>query len=330
MLTIGSLKLKSDLILAPMSGVSDLPFRNLNRRFGCEFAFVEMINVRSLGYKSIKTGQLLSSDSADRPLGIQLLAGDERYLRRGLDILRAYKFELLDFNAACPARKVVRRGEGASLLKVPKKLAALLKVAVAHSKVPVTVKIRTGWDKNSLNARDVALACQDAGISALFIHGRTRTQEYSGSVDYSLIGEVKKALAIPVIASGDILSSQLAKKMRDETGCDGILIARGAFGNPWIFEEISYFLQRGTTLKRPSQDTIVDTMLQHFQACVEFYGPRVSVTIFRKFFSWYTKGFRRVRPLREEANRLKTAEGMRANIEKCRALPQRRTEPVLV
>lgn len=320
MLKLGSLKLESNLILAPMSGVSDLPFRLLNRRFGCELAFVEMINVRALGYKSMKTEHLLTTTSHDKPLGVQLLAGEEKWLKRGLDILKKYHYDILDFNAACPARKVTRRGEGASLLKDSKKLQKLLSIIVKTAKVPVTVKIRAGWDKVTINAVEVGKACQDAGIDALFIHGRTKTQEYSGQVDYTVIHSVKKALRIPVIASGDIFSAQLAKKMIDETGCDAVLVARGAFGNPWIFQEIPYYFKHGKAPARPDADAIVDTMLEHYKGCIDFYTSAVSVSIFRKFFGWYTKGFRGVRPLREESNRARTAEKMIQIIEKCRNL----------
>ena len=320
MVKIGSLKLQSNLILAPMSGITDLPFRILNRAFGAELEFVEMINVRSLGYKSKKTQQLLSTQGNDSPVGIQLLGSELSYIRKGLEIVARYRFEAIDFNAACPARKVTKRGEGASLLKDPAKLQKLLRFLVENCDLPVTVKIRSGWDAHTVNAVDVARYCQDAGIKALFIHGRTRAQEYSGQVDYGVIAKVKKALHIPVIASGDILSAPLAKKMLDETGCDGLLIARGALGNPWIFSEIRHYLQSGELSTRPSRDAIVDTMIRHFEACTDFYGPKVSPTIFRKFFGWYTKGFRKIRPLREESNRIKTAEAMRKIIERCREL----------
>jgi tRNA-dihydrouridine synthase B len=225
-----------------------------------------------------------------------------------MDILQKYEFDLLDFNAACPAKKVTRRGEGASLLKDPKKLKALLKLVVKNSRVPVTVKIRAGQDKDSLNAEETALYAQDAGISALFIHGRTKTQGYSGTVDYKIIKAVKNALTIPVIASGDILSAQLAKKMFDETGCDGIAVARGALGNPWIFKEIKEYLAHGKMIFRPSRHEIMQTMLEHLGLCIDFYGERVGVVIFRKFMNWYTRGFRKIRPLREKSSRAKTKE----------------------
>jgi tRNA-dihydrouridine synthase B len=306
MLTIGNLKLRSNLILAPMAGVSDLPFRKLNHKFGCELAFVEMINARCLGHKSKKTAEILRTDKIDKPLGMQLLGCEPAYIERAMDVLVKYKFDLLDFNAACPERKVTRRGEGASLLQEPEKLAKLLKIVVRRSPVPVTVKIRTGYDKDSINAPEVACYARDAGVKAIFIHGRTKQQLYSGSVDYETIRKVKKAVDVPVIGSGDVFSGELAKKMFGETGCDGILVARGALGNPWIFEEIRHYLKTGHEPPKPEMEEIIRTMLEHLDLSVEFFGPKYGVVIFRKFFGWYTKGFRKIRPLRETISRLKT------------------------
>jgi len=293
-----------------MAGISDLPFRLLNRKFGCELAFIEMINARALGYKSIRTQRMLSSGVKDKPLGIQLLGCEPRFILRALDILSKYRFEILDFNAACPARKVTRRGEGASLLKEPKKLNKLLRMIVDNSRYPVSVKIRSGWDKNSLPARDISLYCQDAGIKALFIHGRTKEQEYTGSVDYHTIRQVKRALEIPVIASGDIFSSQLAQKMFRETGCDGLAIARGAIGNPWIFKELTGLLKNGKIPSKPTLKQKIKVMLEHLDSCLDFHGQRVGIVLFRNFFSWYTKGFSSARRLREKAFKAKTRADM--------------------
>ncbi|MFA5388796.1 MAG: tRNA dihydrouridine synthase DusB [Candidatus Omnitrophota bacterium] len=320
MLTIGKLKLRSNLILAPMAGVTDLPFRLLNREFGCELAFIEMINVRSLGYKAFRTKKMLFSSAKDRPLGIQIVGFEEKFILKALDILSSYEYDVLDFNAACPVRKVVRRGEGAGLLKEPEKLRKLLNIIVKNSGKPVTVKIRTGWDKDSINAREIALACQDAGISALFIHGRSREQGYSGEVDYSSIGEVKKALNIPIIGSGDVFSPILAKKMLDETGCDGLLAARGALGNPWIFKETSEFLENGKSITRPGIGEIARVMLGHLESYIDFYGAPRGVTRFRKFFGWYTKGISDVRSLRERAFRAKTKDELLEIIKSFRKL----------
>lgn len=317
MLEIGKLKLKSKFILSPMSGVSDLPFRLLNRKFGCELAFVEMINCRSISHKSRRTQEMISTSPEDKPLGIQILGCEAGFVAKALDVISGYDFDLLDFNAACPAKKVVNRGEGASLLKEPKKLHKLLKLVVENSGLPVTVKIRTGWDKNLINARDIALLAEDAGVRGLFIHGRTKLQGYSGSVDYRVIGEVKKALQIPVIASGDIFSAPLIRKMFDETGCDGIAIARGSLGNPWIFRQAEEFLNTGRIPEKPAINEIAGIMAGHLKASVDFYGERVGVVRFRKFFIWYTKGLRKIRPLRDKVSAAKTQGAVTNIIKAC-------------
>lgn len=289
-----------------MAGITDLPYRMLCRSFGCELAFVEMINCRSVSYKSRKTRHMLSTLTTDRPLGIQILGAEEQYILRALEVLKNYKFDLLDFNAACPAKKVVNRGEGSGLLKEPEKLEKILKAIVKHSWLPVTVKIRIGWDKNSVNAQEVAKIAQDCGASALFVHGRTKVQAYGGQVDYDVISKVRQSIKIPLIASGDIFSAELAKKMLDETGCAGLAIARGGLGNPWIFEEIKAFLKDEKILSRPKKPEVIKVMLGHLSASIDFYGEKNGVILFRKFFSWYTKGFRRIRHLREQSSRAKT------------------------
>lgn len=321
MLKIGNVRCASRFMLSPMAGISDLAFRLLNRSFGCELAFVEMINARSLGYKSAKTRKMLETDPADRPLGVQLLGCEERYILRALDILGSYDFEILDFNAACPMKKIVRRGEGASLLQEPGKLKSLLSLMVRHSRRPVTAKIRIGWDDRSINARDVALHAQDAGIKALFIHGRTRQQIYSGKVDYRSIRQVKSALRIPVIASGDIFSVELAQRMFEETGCDGIAVARGALGNPWLFRELEAFFREGRRIPRPTRQEVLEVMKRHLDLCVACHGEKGAVIIFRKFFSWYTKGMRKIRPLREKVSRIRTRKELLLLIDSLSGLP---------
>jgi len=306
MLKIGKLKLESNLILSPMAGITDLPFRMLCRKFGVELAFVEMINCRAISHKSRRSSQMLASLPKDRPLGVQLLGGEEQYILRALEVLRGVEFDLLDFNAACPSKKVVRRGEGAGLLREPKILKKILKLVVKNSWLPVTLKIRLGWDKDSVNARDIALLAQDCGAKALFIHGRTKVQGYSGQVDYNIIREVKQALLIPLIASGDVFSGLLAKKMFDETGCDGLAVARGALGNPWIFKEIKEYLKSGKIVSRPKKEDIAKVMREHLDSSIAFYGERNGVVIFRKFYIWYTKGLRKVRRLRERSSRART------------------------
>jgi len=290
MFSIGHVTVDSPLVLAPMAGISDQPFRLINRSLGCRFAFTEMISARSLVCNNKTTIKMLSSPAEDRPLGVQIVSADSEIIKRALDILSNYPFDIIDFNAACPVNKVVSTGEGAGLLREPAKLQKLMRVMVDHAGKPVTVKIRSGWDEASVNAADIALRAQDAGVKGLFIHGRTRAQGYSGQVDYAVIEKVKKCLTIPLVASGDALNPQLIRKMFDETGCDAVAVARGALGNPWIFRETIEYLEKGTHPLRPHVDEIAETMKKHLALLVRFLGETTGVIRFRKFFGWYVKG----------------------------------------
>ncbi len=327
MIKIGDRELPR-LILAPLAGISDLPFRMLNRSFGCRFAFAEMISARSLLYQSRQTLKMLSTGPDDRPLGLQFLAEDRDVIRRALSALKDNKYDIVNLNAACPVEKVTRKGEGAGMLREPRKLRDLLRIMVKSSRIPVTVKIRSGWEGTSLNAREVALYARDAGIAGLFIHGRTREQRYAGAVDYRIIREVKEALDVPVIASGDALSPQLIKKMFEETGCDGVLIARGGFGNPWIFRETEEFLRTGKIPDRPTIGEITETMTVHLGMCCDYHGETRGTTLFRKFYAWYTRSLRGAKPLREKAFHASTKEQMARLIRELQA-SQESPEPRL-
>lgn len=292
-----------------MAGISDLPYRLINRSLGCELAFTEMISAASVVYKSKSTLKMLSTNPKDKPLGVQLLGNDAELLKRALDIVSAYNFDIVDFNAACPVSKVVSGGKGAGLLREPEKLQKLLKVIVEYSTVPVTVKIRTGWGETSINAVEVALCAQDAGVKALFIHGRTKIQGYSGTVDYNIIRKVKETLKIPLIASGDALSPQLIGKLFEETGCDCVALARGALGNPWLFRETAEFLRTGDVPGRPDVHEIAQTMREHLAGSIAFKGEEIGIVNFRKFFAWYTRGMH-VKDLRSRAFLAETEEEM--------------------
>jgi tRNA-dihydrouridine synthase B len=291
MLSIGNITVVSPLVLAPMSGISDLPFRLINRSFGCGLAFTEMISANSLVRKNKNTLKMLSSNMDDGPLGIQIVGSDPEIIKRAVNIIISENaFAIIDFNAACPVNKVVSKMEGAGLLREPVKLQNILKAIVENTVLPVTVKIRSGWDDTSVNAVDIALRAQDAGVSGLFIHGRTRMQGYRGTVDYNIIRKVKETLRIPVIASGDALTPSLIRKLFDETGCDGVAIARGALGNPWIFRETVGYLQSGTVPCRPDIFEITRIMKEHLALITLFHGEKNGVILFRKFFSWYMRG----------------------------------------
>jgi len=307
MFTFGKIELSAPLILAPLAGVSGYPFRAINRKWGCEFAFTEMIDTRSLSYGSRATMATVKMRPDDRPLGIQILGEEPEFILKALEKLRDYDFDALDFNAACPTRKVVAKGKGADLLLNPPKLNKLLKLIVQNSPIPyVTVKLRLGWD-TAVHAAEIARYAEDAGVKAIFVHGRTKAQAYRGTVDYNAIREVKKAVKVPVIASGDILSAQLAKKMFDETGCDALLVARGALGNPWIFREIKTFLETGKEAEPPTAEDIASAMREHFDMCVKCFKEERGVKKFRKFYLWYTAGFPHIKPLRHHVACSKTA-----------------------
>jgi len=307
MFTLGDIKLNTPVILAPLAGISSYPFRALNREFGCEFSFLEMINCRSLVYSSNKTCEMMRFTEEELPLGIQLLVENEQILLKALEKIQDLPFSIVDLNAACPQRKVTFRGEGAHLLKTPKKLERLLKLMVKSCAKPVSLKMRLGWSDDS-RACDIALSGQDAGIKAIFIHGRTKVQGYRGEVCYETLARIKKKLKVPVIASGDILNAELAKKMFDETGCDAVTVARGALGNPWIFREIKEYIEKGKILERPCVEDIIKTMKSHLKLSCDFYGSKRGLSHFKKFFIWYTRSFKGVKPLRGEISRLNTVE----------------------
>lgn len=307
---IGHLNIPSRILLAPLAGISDLPFRLLCRRHGCRFAYTEMLSARALVYQSGTTLEMLKTVPEDGPIGIQFLGNEPDIMVRALDLVADRSFDLVDINAACPVPKVVRRGEGAGIMKDPKRLQAVLREVVKHTNLPVTVKIRSGWDDQSINAMDVALAAQDAGIHGLTIHGRTRAQGYRGRVNYEIIREVKRVLSIPVIASGDALSPRLVKKLFEETGCDGVAIARGALGNPWIFEDTVTYLETGTIPPRPGYTELTSVMKDHLDMCIKDYGERQGTIRFRKFYGWYIRGIPGNKPLKESAFRAQSRAEM--------------------
>jgi tRNA-dihydrouridine synthase B len=312
MFSLGDLHLSIPFVLAPMSGVSDLPFRLITREFGCPLAFAEMISARALYEKNQKTLKLLETSSTDRPLGIQLLTRDPYFLAHAIELLEAYDYDILDLNAACPVRKVTRKGEGAALLKEPAKLSELVETLVKHARVPVTVKIRSGWDDTSVNAREIAARIEDAGADAVCIHGRTRQQGYGGKADLKVIGEVKATVKIPVLASGDIFSGDAAIRMIRETGCDAVMVARGALGNPWIFNRLESAFQEGTDGKNPGPlpGELKAVMKKHVSMSVECHGEKLGIVNFRKFFISYIKGLRRARALRYAGGTITSLEEM--------------------
>ena len=309
MVKIGNLTLSTPIILAPMAGISAYPYRAISQEMGVELAFLEMISARALSYLSRGTKERMLTGPKEGLLGVQLLAKDSYYILKALERLRDYKFDILDFNAACPQKKITNNGKGAYLLKEPKKLNSLLKCLIKNTTKPVTLKMRLGWDSPK-DALKIAKGAADCGVSAICIHGRTREQGYRDGVDYKAISRVKKALKIPIIGSGDILSAELSKRMFDRTGVDAVTVARGALGNPWIFREISELLKTGRKIARPKPLEIASQMRKHLNLTIKFFGEKTGVVRFRKFYVWYTRGISQAKPIRAKISEVKTKPQM--------------------
>ncbi len=320
--------LNQPLLLAPMAGITDLPYRLIARSFGCELAFLEMVSAQSIVYDSGRTARMLASDDEDRPLGVQLLGNEPQAVLQAFEAIRERRFALVDVNAACPVPKITKKGKGASLMRDPEKIAGIIKALAGQCDIPVTLKIRAGWDGGSINAREVALCAEAAGASAVTVHGRTREQGYGGRVDYSVIRDVKRAVSIPVIASGDAFSPKLIERLLVETGCDAVAIARGALGNPWLFRDAAAYLSGAPVPDRPSADEIADTMHRHLQLNCDFYGDARGTVLFRKLFAWYVKGLHEIRSLKEDAFRAQTRDAMSDLIDRVREFVYRHPEGI--
>ncbi len=319
-LKIGPLELPHPMVLAPLANISDLPFRLMSRKMGCPLAFIEMISVHAVTHNNPKTMDLMTDHPLDKPLGIQFIGRRPEQLEEAWEAVKHRGYSVVDLNAACPVKKVARRAEGASLMREPKALHSAVKTLVKCADIPVTCKIRSGWNADDMNAVEAAKAIEEAGASALCIHGRTRAQQYSGFVDYGIIGKVKESVSIPVIGSGDVFSAEHAKRMLVETGCDGVAMARGAMGNPWIFRETIELLKTGTVPARPSLSEVIKVMREHLALMVEHYGEERAPFIYRKLFIWYTKGQSNVKKLRLKAVRSTTMDEMLGYIAELEAM----------
>ena len=314
-ISIGSYKLPTNILLAPMAGCTDLPFRLIAREQGAKFCFFEMVDCNSITYGAKrKVHSILKTIEEDAPIAAQLLGRDPSKMLAGAEeILAVTKPAFLDINAACPARKVVKKRCGAYLLKDESELCAILKKLSSNLPIPVTVKLRTGYDEaDPSKIARLAKKCRDSGAGAIFIHGRTQAKGYSGCIDYASIKAIKESVRIPVFGSGNIFSPELAKSMLDETGCDGILVARGALGNPWIFNEIHEYITKGRVHPAPSLDVRTDVIKKHISAIEKFKDPshKGKVGHMRKAVFWYLKGFPLAARVREKASLVNSYEKM--------------------
>ncbi len=301
-LKIGNVYLKNNLVLAPMAGVSDLVFRSICRRYDIGLAVTEMISAKALEYNNKKCFELLETDVLDRPLAVQIFGHELQSVIRAVEILNTLPFDILDFNMGCPVPKIFNNGDGCALMKEPLEIDRIVRAVVRYSKKPVTVKIRAGIDENIMNAVLVAKIIEDAGASAVAVHGRTRSQMYEGVADLNIIAEVKRNVKIPVIANGDIVDAVSAKNMFDLTECDGIMIARGARGRPFIFEEILTNLRDNLPYTAPSKKELMELILEHTRMMIDRYNEEAAIKKMRKHIAWYTAGFSNSAKIRHRIN----------------------------
>lgn len=305
---IGSVQLDNPVVSAPMAGITDKAYRILAKEAGCGLVCTEMVSDQALLYGNVKTGAIMNISGESRPVSIQIFGSDPAHMAGAAEIVENCGASLIDINMGCPTPKIVRNGEGSALMKDLNRAAEIVGSVVKRVKVPVTVKMRKGWDEKTVNAVELAKAVVDAGVSAVTVHGRTRSQFYSGRADWKTIAEVKKAVAVPVIGNGDIWSPADARAMMEETGCDAIMIGRAALGNPWIFSRTVHFLRCGEPLPEPKPEERVAMAQRHLDLLVQFKGEKVAVWEMRKHAAWYTKGLRGSARLRDLINKAKSRE----------------------
>lgn len=305
---IGPYKLKNNLVLAPMAGVTDRPFRQLCRQLGAGMAVSEMVSSNSLLWGSEKTKRRADHSGEDEPRSVQIMGADPQMMAEAAKYNADSGAQIIDINMGCPAKKVCNVAAGSALMKDERLVGEILEAVVQAVDIPVTLKIRTGWDHDSRNGVQIASIAENAGIQALAVHGRTRADGYRGDAEYGTIATIKQTIEIPVIANGDITSPQKAAEVLDKTGADGLMIGRAAQGKPWIFRSILHYLESGETLPEPENEEIRDLLLGHLNNLYEFYGERTGVRVARKHISWYSKGQRHGASFRQRVNRVETTE----------------------
>lgn len=310
-LKIGAVELENNVILGPMAGVTDLPFRVLCREQGAGLVCMEMVSAKAVLYGNRNTKELLAVSPMERPVSLQLFGSDPEILAEIAARLEDGPYDIIDLNMGCPVPKVVKNGEGSALMKNPALAERILSSMVKAVKKPVTVKIRKGFDDHSVNAVELAKIAEACGVAAVAVHGRTREQYYSGKADWEIIRRVKEAVSIPVIGNGDVHSPEAAKKLLEETGCDGVMIARGARGNPWIFRRIVSYLETGIIPPEPSKEDVKDMIFRHAAMMTEQKGELAAMREMRKHVAWYTAGYPHSAALRREINEVETLEGLK-------------------
>jgi nifR3 family TIM-barrel protein len=307
---IGRIKLQNNVFLAPMAGVTDMPFRLICKEFGAGLTYTEMASSKAFHYLHEKTKILSQLSDIERPAAVQIFGSDPEIMAETAQMLCRDGADIIDINMGCPTPKIVKNGEGAALMLEPDLAGKIISAVVEKSTVPVTVKMRKSWDDSDTGVDAVTLAviAEQNGASCVAVHGRTREQFYSGKADWNIIKKVKNSVKIPVIGNGDIFDPQDAKKMLEHTNCDAVMIGRGAQGNPWIFKRTIEFLQTGENLPLPSKEEKIDMAIRHFKDMIKYKGEYVGVREMRKHIAWYIKGIANAAKLREEINKIEDPE----------------------
>lgn len=303
---IGNINIQDKLILAPMAGITDLPFRLLCKEQGCDILYTEMVSAKAMYYNNKNTVPLLALDEKEKPIGLQLFGSEPELLGDMAKRIEAIGFDFIDVNMGCPVPKVFNNGDGSALLKNPELVGKIVQAISRAVSIPVTIKIRKGIDEEHVNAVEIARIAEDNGAAAVAVHGRTRTQYYAGKADWDIIRRVKEAVSIPVIGNGDILTAEDALRMKTETGCDAFMIGRGAKGNPWIFHQIKEALETGRLPEKPSVSEVVAMILRHLDMMIAFKGEYTGIHEMRKHVSWYTTGYPNSTKIRGRINEVET------------------------
>ncbi len=289
---IGNVEIKNNIFLAPMAGVTDMPFRVLCKEQECGLVYTEMVSAKGMHYDDDKSNKLTLMHEIEKPGAVQIFGSDPEIMAEVTEKLNSSDTAIIDINMGCPAPKITKNGEGSALMKNPELVAKIIKAVVAVSQKPVTVKIRKGWDDSRINAVEIARIAEENGASAIAVHGRTREQYYSGKADWDIIRQVKEAVSIPVIGNGDVTGPKEAQKLLEETRCDAIMVGRGAQGNPWIFKKIFRFLEDGTLIPDPSPEEKIETIIRHMNMLIDLKGERTGILEMRSHIAWYIKGMR--------------------------------------